>query len=213
MITSGTHFGTDCAAEDQLSIDPMVLLNMWLPAPDAPRPLMALATCGRDGYPRVRHVLLSEADDTSIYFHTDSRSSKVAELADTPRASIAVAWPEQGRQVVAHGDVRRAPDGELRQVFSRRNRYLQLLAWLNDDDLASRPPDERRRRWAEFDDTHADLTPPATWTGFAVDLQEVTFWRGDPDGPSQRIRFARNGDERNPEEWNPQEWNPEVLPG
>ncbi|MFC8315465.1 pyridoxal 5'-phosphate synthase [Gordonia sp. NPDC057258] len=203
MITSGTGFGTDCASADQLAVDPMALLHRWLPAPDEPRPLMALATCGRDGYPRVRHVLITEADDTAVYFHTDTRSSKVAELAENPRASVAIAWPAVGRQVVAHGDVRRAPDDELLHAYSRRSRYLQLLAWLNDDDLAALSPDERRQRWAAFDASHPRLTAPPTWTGFAVDLREITFWRGDPDGPSQRVRFTRNDNH----------WKSEVLPG
>ncbi|WP_238418775.1 pyridoxamine 5'-phosphate oxidase family protein [Gordonia sp. 'Campus'] len=203
MITSGTRFGSDCDTDDQLSIDPMTLLRRWLPGPDDPPPLMALATCGRDGYPRVRHVLLSEADDTAVYFHTDTRSSKVAELADRPRASIAIAWPEVGRQLVAHGDVHRAPDDALRQTYSRRSRYLQLLAWLNDEQLVGLSAGERRRRWARFDETHPHLDAPATWTGFGIALRELTFWRGDPDGPSQRVRFVRTADD----------WKSEVLPG
>lgn len=203
MITSGTDFGTDCAVEDYRSIDPVHLLRQWLPSPASPPPLMALATCAVDDYPRVRHVLLSEADDKAVYFHTDSRSSKVAELSARPRAAIALAWPTVGRQVVAHGDVRRAPDDQLQQSYSRRTRYLQLLAWLNDDEMAALSAQERRRRWSEFDTAHQELAPPSTWTGFAVDLREITFWRGDPDGPSQRTRFSRDGDS----------WTSEVLPG
>jgi pyridoxamine 5'-phosphate oxidase len=203
LITSGTDFGTDCAVEEYRSIDPILLLRRWLPPPESPPALMALATCGRDEYPRVRHVLLSEADDEGVYFHTDSRSAKVAELSARPRAAIALAWPAAGRQVVAHGDVSRAPDDELQQIYSRRTRYLQLLAWLNDDEMAALSAVERRRRWSEFDATNEVLMPPTTWTGFAVDLREITFWRGDPDGPSQRIRFNRNGDS----------WTSEVLPG
>lgn len=203
MITSGTEFGTDCAVDQYRSIDPMVLLRQWLPSPDSPPPLMALATCGRDDYPRVRHVLLSEADDTAVYFHTDGRSAKVAELAAQPRAAVALAWPAVRRQVVAHGDVHRAAEDELRQAYSTRTRYLQLLAWLNDDETAALSADERHRRWAEFDTAHPELAPPETWTGFAVELREITFWRGDPDGPSQRIRFARND----------QDWTSEVLAG
>jgi pyridoxamine 5'-phosphate oxidase len=203
MITSGTDFGTDCAVADQQSIDPILLLRRWLPSPDYPPALMALATCGRDEYPRVRHVLLSEVDDAGVYFHTDSRSSKVAELSARPRAAIALAWPTVGRQVVAHGDVRRAPDDELQQIYSKRSRYLQLLAWLNDDETAALSAQERRSRWSDFDTAHQELAPPSTWTGFAVDLHEITFWRGDPDGPSQRIRFRRDDDT----------WTSEVLPG
>jgi pyridoxamine 5'-phosphate oxidase len=203
LITSGAAFGTDCPVEEYGSIDPMVLLRRWLPSPDSPPPLMALATSAPDEYPRVRHVLLSDVDDTGVYFHTDSRSSKVAELSARPRAAIGLAWPAVGRQVVAHGDVRRAPDDELQHIYSRRTRYLQLLAWLNDDEMAALSVEERHRRWSDFDAANDVLTPPRTWTGFAVDLREITFWRGDPAGPSQRIRFSRDEDS----------WTPEVLPG
>lgn len=203
MITSGTDFGTDCAVADYRTVHPIALLRRWLPSPQSPPPLMALATNGRDGYPRVRHVLLSEADDSAVYFHTDSRSSKVAELAAQPRAAITLAWPAVGRQLVAHGDVRVTTDDQLRGVYSRRSRYLQLLAWLNDDEMAALPEHERRSRWSEFDAAHDVLTPPDTWTGFAVHLREVTFWRGDPNGPSHRIRFRADGDK----------WTSEVLAG
>ncbi|WP_342028653.1 pyridoxamine 5'-phosphate oxidase family protein [Gordonia westfalica] len=181
----------------------MSLLRRWLPPADAAPALMALSTLGRDGYPRVRHVLLSDADDTAVYFHTDSRSSKVAELTELPRAGIAVAWPQSGRQVVADGTVRRPSEESLRESFSRRTRYLQLLAWCNDHEMSALSPDERHRRWAEFDAAHPVLGPPDTWTGFAIDIREITFWRGDPDGPSQRIRFARNDTS----------WTSEALPG
>ncbi|MDL9948656.1 pyridoxamine 5'-phosphate oxidase family protein [Gordonia sp. ABSL11-1] len=203
MITSGTGFGADCPVEEYLISDPVALLHRWLPDDESPPPLMALATVGRDGYPRVRHVLLSEVDATAVYFHTDSRSSKVAELSGHPRAAIALAWPEVGRQVVAHGEVQRASDDELRRTYSRRSRYLQLLAWVNDAETAALDAAERRRVWAEFDRAHGELSPPSTWTGFAIELHEVTFWRGDPEGPSQRSRFRRTHDG----------WTAQVLPG
>ncbi|KAI4266878.1 MAG: hypothetical protein L6R38_008494 [Xanthoria sp. 2 TBL-2021] len=78
-----------------------------------------------------------------------------------------------------------------------------MLAWVNDDETAALSADERRRRWLDFDAANEVLTPPTTWTGFAVDLRELTFWRGDPEGPSQRVRFRRDDDA----------WTSEVLPG
>jgi pyridoxamine 5'-phosphate oxidase len=203
ITTSGVDFGTDCAPDEYRTIDPMTLLRRWLPPQDSPPPLMALATCAEDGYPRVRHVLLSEADDRAVYFHTDSRTAKVAELTARPRAAVALAWPTYGRQVVAHGDVHLAPADELLRVFSRRPRYLQILAWLNDTGMAALPESERQRRWAEFDATNTSLQAPPTWTGFGVVLHEVTFWRAATQGPSQRVRFTRDGGS----------WHSEVLPG
>jgi pyridoxamine 5'-phosphate oxidase len=53
------------------------------------------------------------------------------------------------------------------------------------------------------DIANATLQPPATWTGFGVELRVITFWRADTQGPSQRVRFTRDGGA----------WQSEVLPG
>lgn len=202
MITSGTEFGTDCGTEDELSIDPMTLVGMWTagathrrapsdaPAVTAPG-LMALSTIGLDGYPRVRHVLLSECDATAVYFHTDSRSEKVRQIAEMPRAACALVWPQAGRQLVMHGDLQVATPEEMRRAYRARSRYLQILAWCNDIDAARASTAERRRAWADFAAQNEHLDPPSTWIGYALIPHEIVFWRGDPEGPSRRIRFRR----------------------
>ncbi|MFT4125152.1 MAG: pyridoxamine 5'-phosphate oxidase family protein [Gordonia sp. (in: high G+C Gram-positive bacteria)] len=202
MISTGTRFGADCPPDEQRTVDPMSLLRRWIPSGDPP-PLMALATLGQDGYPRVRHVLLSACVGDHIYFHTDSRSAKVAELAAAPRAAVTLAWPEVARQVVAHGDVRPAEPAELRRAYAERSRYLQLLAWLNDAEHAALDTPGRHQRWQAFDLAHPHLEPPPTWTGYTLAPREITFWRGDAAGPSQRTRFIRDGTS----------WRTEVLPG
>ncbi|MCX4095168.1 pyridoxine/pyridoxamine 5'-phosphate oxidase [Nocardia sp. alder85J] len=204
MITSSAVFGQDCTPAEYPSIDPIRLAGMWIPAPgSAPPPLMALATVGADGFPRVRHVLLSEFADGAVYFHTDTGSAKVAELRDHPQAAVAVAWPEVGRQLLVRGTVTRATAAEERAVYARRGRYLQLLAWLNTPEQAALPVAARHAAWTEFDAAHADLEPPGSWAGFALRPEEFTFWRGDPDGPSQRVRYRRAETA----------WTVEVLPG
>jgi pyridoxamine 5'-phosphate oxidase len=205
MITSGTIFGHDCDPADYPSIDPLQLLAMWIPpAGTVPPPLLALATVGSDGYPRVRHVLLSEFDGTAIHFHTDVGSGKVSELHANPRAAGTVVWPDVGRQLSLHGEVHRAARASERAAYTRRGRYQQLLAWLNTPEVAALPEAERHARWARFDAEHAHLDAPPTWVGFAVRPQELTFWRGDPDGPPQRVRYRRTTGAQ---------WDVEVLPG
>jgi hypothetical protein len=52
--------------------------------------LPAVATIGADGAPRVRTVVLRQADRTApfLQFHTDRRSPKVAEIGADPRVSL-----------------------------------------------------------------------------------------------------------------------------
>lgn len=204
-------FGTDVDPDAPVD-DPLDLLDRWLArtaavdgkGTDASNtPLMALATAGADGLPRVRHMLLSAYDRGRLHFHTDTRTAKVAELAANPQAAVTLVWPEIPRQLALSGDVVTETDAEQRAAYARRSRYLQLLAWLGDGELAARSQVERKRVWAEFDARHADLRPPPTWVGFVLVPRRISFWRGIPDAPSQRVVCERAGDG----------WSVERLPG
>lgn len=171
--------------------------------------LMTLATVSPDGYPRTRTVMVSGVgEDGRVCFHTDARSQKVRDIAACPKASLTVLSPEGTWQVTVIGDV--VPDTRTGEctAFARRSRYLQLLAWLNDADLAAKPAEERRRLWEAFADEHpnlADSGPPETWAGYAVVPREYLFWTADTAGPSRRVRYTRTTTDSH--------WTQEVLPG
>jgi pyridoxamine 5'-phosphate oxidase len=197
VITSSPTFGRDRDDVDQVDDEPLGLLGLWLPhAEDELRPLMTLTTVGADGYPDARNVLLSDFDGRALFFHTDARSRKAAELAADPRVALAFVWPDAGRQVVVQGDASPVGTAEAAAAFAARSRYLQLLAWANDTEAATLPRSQRRERWAQFGAEHPDgsLAAPPTWTGYRVDPVRVTFWRGDADGPSNRVEYRRDGD-------------------
>lgn len=191
MITAGTSFGSDVDDIDALVADPLALLVQWLPPHDSElRPLAALSTIGRDGIPSLRHVLVSDRDATGLYFHTDSGSEKVAELAANPVAAMSVAWPELGRQVTVKGIVERTSRDAAADIYRQRSRYLQLLAWLNTHDNARLPAYDRRHLWAEFDEAHPVLDAPERWAGFRLRPLTLTFWRGDMLGQSVRQQYT-----------------------
>ncbi|GAA2249242.1 pyridoxamine 5'-phosphate oxidase family protein [Herbiconiux moechotypicola] len=180
------------AASTGMAPDPFALLADWLPANDDPaRPLMTLSTVASSGYPDARTVLLSEFGPEGLYFHTDSRSRKVLDVTATPRAALTMVWP--GRQLVVQGDVSRASAEEQTAAYGRRSRYLQMLAWLNTDDFAALPLEERLATWAAFGEQHPDgsLEAPGTWAGFVVSPVRITFWEGRPDTAGIRTEFTR----------------------
>ncbi|WP_066040538.1 pyridoxamine 5'-phosphate oxidase family protein [Herbiconiux solani] len=169
---------------------PETLLAAWLPANDDPvRPLMTLSTLTASGYPDARTVLLSEYDDSGFYFHTDSRSRKVADVTRDPRVALTLVWP--GRQLTVQGEAHRSSMDERGWAYEHRSRYLQQLAWLNTPDFAELPLAERLTRWADFDAEHPALTPPDTWDGFLVRPVRLTFWQGRPDTASRRTEYRR----------------------
>lgn len=211
MTNPTITFGEDIGADDRIE-DPLDLLDLWLGPVGAnasdstdmtTTPLMALATVGADGGPRVRHVLLSSYDRGRLHFHSDTRSAKAAELAAESRVAATIVWPEIPRQLTVQGTVVAEDGDEAARAFAQRSRYLQLLAWVNDHALAQCSAQERAAAWAAYDEAHAELVPPPTWSGYVIVAERITFWRGCSDGPSQRIVCQRE----------PSGWHVERLPG
>lgn len=206
MITARNDFGQDIENYDQYYQDPIELLMMWLPPHiDEFRPLISLATIDENGYPDLRHVLLSSYDERGITFHVDSDSRKAHQLLRMPRAAATIAWPELGRQLIIQGDVEKTSREEAELVFSQRSRYLQLLSWVNKQDIAQETVEDRKKIWKEFAEQHPDgeLTAPIWWTGYRIKPTRITFWRGLPDGPSQRHDYF----------FHDQKWNVKIIPG
>jgi pyridoxamine 5'-phosphate oxidase len=203
-------FGSDIDI-DAVVEDPLDLLDRWLaPVGTTPAgtdvtstPLMALATVDADGFPRVRHVLLSAYARGRLSFHTDERSAKTAQLGDNPRAGATIFWPENARQLSVSGTVEREPTDEAALAFARRSRYLQVLAWVNDPELTRLGATERRRLYGAFDASHAQIEAPPTWAGYTLVPELISFWRGVGDGPSQRVSCRRTHSG----------WSVERLPG
>jgi pyridoxamine 5'-phosphate oxidase len=210
VINPASMFGTDVGVDDRVE-HPLDLLDAWL-APVGHHaagtdftttPLMALATVDADGFPRVRHVLLSAYDRGRLHFHTDERSAKSAQLLADPRVGATIFWPENARQLSVSGTVERESVEEAALAFARRSRYLQVLAWVNDPELTQLGEAERSRLHGAFEASHEAIEPPPTWAGYVLVPELITFWRGVGDGPSQRLACRRTS----------AGWTTERLPG
>lgn len=163
------------------------LLDEWLPAnSELDRPQMILSTVA-DGAPDARTVLLTEFDDDGLYFHTDSRSRKVADISANPSVAITFLWPNFTRQLVVQGTASIAPAAEQAAAFERRSPYLKQLAWQNSPEFAQLPLTERAAQWAEFD---VPSDAPGTWIGFVVKPTRLTFWQSNPDAASRRDEYT-----------------------
>lgn len=184
--------GPDLPDPDNPPADPTTLLRAWLPEDDEPeRPLMTLGTVDSLGWPDARTVLLSSVDGDGLHFHTDAGSRKVAQLSGNPRAVATLVWPQLLRQLVVQGPVLRDPDAHAADAYTKRPRYLQLLAWLNTTDYARRSLADRTGRWATFVEEHPEgtLIAPQAWVGFVLRPTRVTFWQGRADRASIRIEY------------------------
>ena len=169
-------------------MNPWEIVEEWLPANDDPeRPQLTLATVNPEGAADARTVLLTEFDSHGFYFHTDSRSRKVADIAANPAVALLFLWPGFTRQLSVQGMAEVAPPVEQALAFENRSPYLKQLAWLNSHEFAQLPIEERRAQWAAFPPAQE---PPPTWTGFLVRPTRMTFWGSNPDTASRREEYT-----------------------
>ncbi|MCB0705436.1 MAG: pyridoxamine 5'-phosphate oxidase [Saprospiraceae bacterium] len=177
--------------------NPMVLFDHWmaeallagLPEPNA----MTLATCGQDGWPSARVVLLKGVDEKGFQFFTNYESDKGRELEANPKAALTFVWLELQRQVRIRGKVEKLPAHLSTAYFQSRPRASQLGAWASPQSRVipdrSILDDNLRAMESRFQNENPLPCPPH-WGGFLVVPDQIEFWQGRSSRLHDRIKFT-----------------------
>jgi pyridoxamine 5'-phosphate oxidase len=180
--------------------EPLSLVQDWygeavaagLPEPSA----MALATATPDGAPSVRFLLLKGIDDDGVQFFTNFESRKGRELAENPRAALAMFWQPLQRQVRMEGAVTPLGTAESDAYFATRARGSRIGAWASMQGRAM--PD---REWLEARVAEAearfpadDIPRPPYWGGYRLVPDVIELWQGRPNRLHERRHFLRGPD-------------------
>lgn len=183
--------------EEEAGGDPHALFERWfreareagLYLPES----MALATATPDGRPSVRQVLLKAHDERGFVFYTNYESRKAEEMAENPRASLAIHWPILQRQVRIDGSVQKTSAEESEAYFGSRPRGSRIGAWASDQSsvLASRQELEQRVREARERFGSGEIPLPPFWGGYRVVPETIEFWQGRANRLHDRLRFRR----------------------
>jgi pyridoxamine 5'-phosphate oxidase len=187
---------------EQLSGDPLALLERWVAEADAaglPR-TMTFATATADAVPHARTVLVTGVGADGVRFHSSTPTAKTRDLATNPRAAAVFHWPALERQVVLQGGATELDDATSRAGYRSQPRELQLLAWAYQALLPRlQAPDDAVPPGAveeAFDAAAADpasTEAPPSWTTILLEPDRLDFWQaGTKTSPSTKTRFVRD---------------------
>jgi pyridoxamine 5'-phosphate oxidase len=197
-IGTQTHQGGDALFAGD---DPFVLARRWLAEAERSEPedanAIALATCGPDGLPNVRMVLLKEVEGSGaaggFVFYTNFESAKGEELRANPQAAFTMHWKSLRRQVRARGPVELVEAEKADAYYASRAYQSRIGAWASRQ---SRPLSSRSALVAEAAKAAArhPLNPPRPphWGGFRIRPVEIEFWADAPFRMHDRFRWRRD---------------------
>ena len=183
----------------QLPSAPLDLLQVWLDeaiAQAVPEPYaMSLATCGADGQPGVRIVLMREITEAGIVFYTNYESAKGQDFSENPHAEVLFFWHEMQRQVRIRGRITKVAQAKTDAYFHKRPHDSQLAAWVSEPQsgvVSSREVMEAR--FAELKQQYPEgshVPTPEFWGGYELSAHEVEFWQGRANRMHDRIVYSQ----------------------
>ena len=177
--------------------DPFELLKLWFSdanksgilLPEA----MSVSTCGNDGQPSSRMVLLKEFDEQGFVFYTNYASKKSQQLSGNSKVALLFHWNVLQRQIRIEGEVEKVSLAQSANYFHSRDRGSQIGAWASEQSKKLNNDDELKQKVAHFNKLYpqGEVPHPEFWGGWRVKPRYIEFWQGRASRLHDRICFEQ----------------------
>ncbi len=196
--------------ESELPSQPKELFQQWVQTAVDEQIVepyaMSVATCGDDGLPSVRTLLMREVTELDnqqfgIVFYSNYDSRKGEDIQQNPNAQVLFFWHSLERQVRISGKIRKTSVEQSTNYFHKRPRDSQIAAWVSVPQsglVANR--DLMECKFAELQDDYAEvdnIPMPEYWGGYELVATEVEFWQGRANRMHDRIIYRYNENDKN----------------
>jgi pyridoxamine 5'-phosphate oxidase len=189
------EFTKNTLRRSEMNASPFLQFTEWMDAAikaEVPEPTaMTLSTCGSNGRPSSRIVLLKDASEKGFTFFTNYKSRKGLELEATPYASLVFFWPLLERQIRIEGSVEKTDPEVSDTYFNSRPLGSRIAAIVSPQSkvVASRDAYDTlyNRYMAKL--SGQNVSRPENWGGFNLKPDYFEFWQGRANRLHDRIRY------------------------
>lgn len=157
---------------------------------------LSVATCGADGMPSQRVVLMRFFDELGPGFVSHLGSRKANDLEANPKISASLTWLPLFRAIHFRGTVERIADELVDEYWHSRPYQSQISAVASEQSrpVASRAELEARFAAAREQYPDGSIIPrPEGFVGYRVRPTEVEFWSGRTNRFHDRLLFSQPG--------------------
>lgn len=182
-------------AKEDLDSDPIHQFGHWMhdavEAQITDATCMTLATCGDDGMPSARIVLLKHHDESGFCWYTHYQSTKGIQIQQNPKASLLFYWREMDRQIRISGVVEKLPTETSDHYFDTRPIESRIGAIVSHQ---SQPIESREALLQQVEQQtqtteNTAIKRPDFWGGYRLKPSEFEFWQGREDRLHDRFRY------------------------
>ncbi|MGJ8694129.1 MAG: pyridoxamine 5'-phosphate oxidase [Thalassotalea sp.] len=159
---------------------------------------VAVSTCGTDGQPKSRMVLLKAYDQDGFIFYTNYGSDKSQQLAENQKIALLFHWGVLQRQIRIEGSVEKVDSATSAAYFHSRDRGSQIGAWASHQSKTVLSDEQLKEQVKFYENKFKGQTVPLPefWGGWRVKPNYFEFWQGRASRLHDRLCFSLNNDKQ-----------------